>query len=291
MGQLTSPRVIKDIVERHNFRFSKSLGQNFLIDKNIVDKIIEGAEITEEDRVLEVGPGIGTLTHELVERAKKVVAVEIDKNLLPVLEETLGGPPNLRIIHGDILKIDLERLVDEEFGGMDFKVVANLPYYITTPIIMRFLEEGLPFTTLTVMIQKEVAQRMNAKPSEAEYGSLSVAVQYYTKPRIVCRVPAGVFMPQPKVDSMVIALDRRNSPPVEVKDRDLFFQVVRGAFAKRRKTLLNNLTSGEFGKWDKGEMLKVLETAGVDPKRRGETLTIEEFALVANNMIIAERVL
>ncbi|MGB4157177.1 MAG: 16S rRNA (adenine(1518)-N(6)/adenine(1519)-N(6))-dimethyltransferase RsmA [Caldicoprobacterales bacterium] len=284
MKSLTSPKVIKDIMERHNFRFSKSLGQNFLIDGNIVKKIMEGAEITKEDRVLEIGPGIGTLTQELVSTAAKVVAVEIDKSLLPVLEETLGQPPNLRIVHGDILKIDIRGLINEFFEGKEFKVVANLPYYITTPIIMRFLEEDLPFTALTVMIQKEVAQRMAAKPGQKEYGSLSVAIQYYTKPRIVCKVPSSVFMPKPKVDSIVIALDRLEEPPVDVFDRDLFFKVVRAAFAKRRKTILNNLTSGELEEWSREDILRVLESVGIDPQRRGETLSIQEFALIANSL-------
>jgi 16S rRNA (adenine1518-N6/adenine1519-N6)-dimethyltransferase len=284
MSRLTSPRAIKEIIERHSFRFSKSLGQNFLIDKNIVDKIMEGAAITRDDNVLEVGPGIGTLTQELVARASKVVAVEIDKALLPVLGETLGNPTNLTIIHGDILKIDIGELVENLFEGMDFKVVANLPYYITTPIIMRFLEEELPFTILTVMIQREVAQRIIARPGQKEYGSLSVVVQYYTKPGLVCKVPASVFMPKPKVDSTVISLVRRDRPLVEVRDRELFFRVVRGAFAKRRKTLLNNLTSGELEKWNREEILRVLEISGIDPQRRGETLTIEEFALIANNI-------
>ncbi|NLN41413.1 MAG: 16S rRNA (adenine(1518)-N(6)/adenine(1519)-N(6))-dimethyltransferase RsmA [Clostridiales bacterium] len=284
MKSLTSPKVIKEILEKHNFRFSKSLGQNFLIDRNIVEKIMEGAQVTQGDRVLEIGPGIGTLTQELISRGAKVVAVEIDKNLLPILAETLGTPPNLSIVHGDILKIDIQGLVNEFFEGKEFKVVANLPYYITTPIIMRFLEEYLPFTTLTVMIQKEVAQRMAAKPGQKEYGSLSVAIQYYTKPRLVCRVPSSVFMPRPKVDSIVIALDRLDEPPVAVYDRDLFFKVVKAAFAKRRKTILNNLTSGDLKEWDKEKILEVLESSGIDPQRRGETLNIQEFATIANNM-------
>lgn len=284
MGSLTSPKVVRNIIEKYNFRFSKSLGQNFLIDGNIVRKIVDGAGITQNDRVLEIGPGIGTLTQELIARAGKVVAIEIDKNLLPILQETLGDPPNLTILHGDILEINIVGLVDEFFKGKDFKVVANLPYYITTPIIMRFLEEHLPFTSLTVMIQKEVAQRMTARPGEKEYGSLSVAVQYYSKPQMVCKVPASVFMPRPKVDSMVITLNRRENPPAHVLDRDIFFGVVRAAFAKRRKTLLNNLTSGEMEKWTKGQMLEILEAAEIDPQRRGETLSIQEFARIANNM-------
>jgi 16S rRNA (adenine1518-N6/adenine1519-N6)-dimethyltransferase len=285
MSQLTSPKVIRDILERHNFRFSKSLGQNFLADRNIIERIIDGAGVTGEDPVLEVGPGIGTLTKELVARAGKVVAVEIDKGLFPILEETLGTPPNLSLIHGDILKLDLRELTEREFGGHEFKVVANLPYYITTPIIMRFLEEGLPFGSITVMIQREVAQRMAAGPGDKEYGSLSLAVQYYTKPRILCKVPASVFIPRPKVDSTVVILERRDRPEVEVCDRELFFRVVRGSFAKRRKTLLNNLTTGELREWDRERMLNILSISGIDPQRRGETLTIEEFARISNNMV------
>ncbi|HZJ57370.1 MAG TPA: 16S rRNA (adenine(1518)-N(6)/adenine(1519)-N(6))-dimethyltransferase RsmA [Clostridia bacterium] len=284
MSQLTSLKVIRDILQRHNFRLSKSLGQNFLADRNIVEKIIDGAEVTEKDMILEIGPGIGTLTKDLMARAGKVVAVEIDRDLFPVLEETLGAPPNLTLIHGDILKTDIKRLVDKEFGGNEFKVVANLPYYITTPIIMRFLEEELPVTSLTVMIQREVARRITAGPGEKEYGSLSVAVQYYTNPRVLCNVPATVFMPRPKVDSMVVILERRNRPAIEVRDRQLFFRIVRGAFAKRRKILLNNLTTGEFGEWDRERMLEILHMSGIDPKRRGETLTLEEFAGISNVM-------
>lgn len=285
MKPLTSPKIIKEVLEKHNFRFSKSLGQNFLIDANIVEKIMDSAQITRADRILEIGPGIGTLTRELVARAEKVVAVEIDRDLFPILGETLGNPPNLTIVHGDILKIDIKGLLEREFGTGEFKVVANLPYYITTPIIMRFLEEGHPFTTLTVMIQKEVAQRMIAGPEDKEYGALSVAVQYYTSPRIVCKVPASVFMPRPKVDSTVIALHRLNNPPVEVHDRNLFFNVVKDAFAKRRKTLLNNLSTGHLGELGKERMLEILETLGIEPSRRGETLSLEEFAKIANSLV------
>ncbi|HZJ82993.1 MAG TPA: 16S rRNA (adenine(1518)-N(6)/adenine(1519)-N(6))-dimethyltransferase RsmA [Clostridia bacterium] len=284
MNNLTSPRQVKEIMSRHKLSFSKSLGQNFLIDGNIVRKIVDGAGITSTDRVLEVGPGIGTLTKELATRADRVVAVEIDKKLLPVLDETLQGFSNITIINEDILKVDIGKLVQRLFEGKPFKVVANLPYYITTPIVMRFLEEGLPFTTLTVMIQREVAQRMASKPGTREYGALSVAVQFYTNPRIVCKVPASVFMPAPKVDSMVIALDRLNSPRAMVHDRAMFFKVVKAAFAKRRKTLLNNLTSGEFDQWSRKEVTKILEECRIDPIRRGETLSIEEFALIANDM-------
>ncbi|NLJ41566.1 MAG: 16S rRNA (adenine(1518)-N(6)/adenine(1519)-N(6))-dimethyltransferase RsmA [Clostridiales bacterium] len=284
MGSLTSPKVIKNIIERHGFKFSKSLGQNFLIDSNIVEKIIEGANISEEDNILEIGPGIGTLTKELVTKAGKVVAVEIDRGLLPILNETLGSPSNLTIVQGDILKLDIKRLVKDYFEGQDFKVVANLPYYITTPIIMRFLEEDLPFTALTVMVQKELAQRMAASPNSKEYGSLSVAVQYYTQPQLVCKVPSTVFMPRPKVDSLVITLNRLDHSPAEVKDEKLFFSIVRAAFAKRRKTLLNNLVAENLGDWDKAEITKILEEVGIDPQIRGESLGIKEYALIANRM-------
>lgn len=282
MGPLTSPKVIKEILDRHGFYFSKSLGQNFLIDGNIVEKIIEGATVDPEDNILEIGPGIGTLTQKLVSRADKVVAIEIDKGLLPILGETLGNPENLTIVHGDVLKIDLRKLVDQHFNGKAFKVVANLPYYITTPIIMRFLEEDVPFTGLTVMIQKEVALRIGAAPGGKDYSALSVAIQYYTIPRIICKVPAGVFMPKPKVDSMVITLEKREKPPIRVHDEEMFFKVVRGAFAKRRKTLLNNLTMGEFADWDKKAMAEIIKGVGIDPGRRGETLSLEEFGILAN---------
>ena len=285
MQSLTSPKALKELLARHGFRFSKSLGQNFLIDENILHKIIEGARITDKDMVLEIGPGVGTLTRAIAQQAASVTAVEIDSALLPILEETLKEFSNTRVIHGDILKLDITQLINDNFKDQSFKVVANLPYYITTPIIMRFLEEEQPFSTMVVMIQKEVAERMAAKPSSKAYGALSVAVQFYTKPRIVGLVPASVFMPPPKVDSIVIALDKRETPAVDVKDRASFFRVVKALFSQRRKTLLNTLSSAQLVNMDKEELKKSLISLGIDPQRRGETLTLEEMAKISNGLL------
>lgn len=285
MQSLTSPKALKELLARHGFRFSKSLGQNFLIDENILHKIIEGARITDKDMVLEIGPGVGTLTRAIAQQAASVTAVEIDSALLPILEETLKEFSNTRVIHGDILKLDITQLINDNFKDQPFKVVANLPYYITTPIIMRFLEEEQPFSTMVVMIQKEVAERMAAKPSSKAYGALSVAVQFYTKPRIVGLVPASVFMPPPKVDSIVIALDKRETPAVDVKDRASFFRVVKALFSQRRKTLLNTLSSAQLVNMDKEELKKSLISLGIDPQRRGETLTLEEMAKISNGLL------
>ena len=284
MHPLTSPRFLKDLLTRHGFSFSKSLGQNFLIDENILNKIVNGAEISKEDNVLEIGPGAGTLTYALARQAAKVVAVEIDSALLPVLKETLDGLDNVQVIHGDILKMDLNDLIQSSFDNKPFKVVANLPYYITTPIIMRFLEEELPYSSITVMIQKEVAERMAAKPGNKDYGALSVAVQFYTQPKIIGKVPSSVFMPPPKVDSIVINLKKRSSPAVDVADTARFFQVVKAVFAQRRKTLLNTLNAANIARLDKEELSKLLRSLNIDPQRRGETLTLEELAAISNNI-------
>jgi 16S rRNA (adenine1518-N6/adenine1519-N6)-dimethyltransferase len=285
MQPLTSPKVLKELLARHGFTFSKSLGQNFLIDENILHKIVQGAEITDKDRVLEIGPGVGTLTRALALRAADVTAVEIDSALLPILNETLNDFSNIRIIHGDILKLDLTKLVQDVFQGQTFKVVANLPYYITTPIIMRFLEEEQPFSSITVMIQKEVAERMAAKPGTKEYGALSAAVQFFTLPRIIGKVPATVFMPPPKVDSIVITLERREEPAVAVDNRQDFFRVVKAVFSQRRKTLLNTLYSAKLVDLDKDGLREKIQSLGIDPQRRGETLSLEELARLANNLI------
>lgn len=291
MDNLTSPRVVKSILDKHGFHFTKSLGQNFLIDDNILKKIVEAANLSKDDRVLEIGPGIGTLTRELGTLAHKVVAVEIDQRLIPILQETLAGFDNVSVIQGDILKIDLVELVHNSFDGKPFKVVANLPYYITTPIIMGILERGLPFESITVLIQKEVAQRMVASPGSKEYGALSVAVQYYTIPRSVAKVPASVFMPPPKVDSMIVTMERRKEPPVFVEDRKLFFDVVHASFAKRRKTLLNNLVSAKeiLEGWTRQEIEELLWECGIDPQRRGETLNVEEFASISNSILYKKK--
>ncbi|KXG74143.1 16S rRNA (adenine(1518)-N(6)/adenine(1519)-N(6))-dimethyltransferase RsmA [Thermotalea metallivorans] len=281
MEKLVSPKVTKEIVERYGFKFSKSLGQNFLIDENILYKIIDGAEISKEDGVIEIGPGIGTLTQVLAERAGKVVAVEIDKNLLPILEETLREADNVEVIHQDVLKLDLHGLIRDKFEGKPVKVIANLPYYVTTPIIMKFLEERIPVSSMVVMIQKEVADRMQAKPGTKDYGALSVAVQYYCEPRMITKVPKSVFIPQPKVESTVIQLKVLENPKVKVKDERLLFDIVRAAFGKRRKTLLNALSSSNLG-LDKEKIKEILSKSNIQEERRGETLTIEEFAYLAD---------
>ena len=282
MRSLTSPRQLKDLLARHGFNFSKSLGQNFLVDQNILNKIIEGARINKDDLVLEVGPGAGTLTRSLASQAQKVVAVEIDKRLIPILDETLKDFDNVDLIQADILKLDIQGLVDDVFDGQSFKLVANLPYYITTPIIMRFLEEGLPFKSIVVMVQKEVAERMMASKGTKDYGSLTVAVQYYTQPRLITRVPASVFIPPPKVDSIVLALDKRDKPPVEVKDQAAFFALVKAVFSQRRKTLLNTIHASGICDLEKDKLRLLLEGLGIDPSRRGETLSIEDMAKIAN---------
>lgn len=281
--KLTSPSTITYIQKKYDFKFSKSLGQNFIVNEGIIEDIVDGADIGPEDCVLEVGPGIGVLTEAMAQRADKVVAIELDSSLLPVLDEMLEHCDNVKVIHGDVLKVDLKKIIAEEFGGRKPKVVANLPYYVTTPIIMKFLEEHIPVTDLVVMIQKEVAQRMMAAPNSKVYGALSVAVQYYSDPSIAVNVPTHVFIPQPKVESAVIRLTIKENPPVELKDHKLFFGLVKDAFGKRRKTLLNSLSSGLLH-LDKNLVLNALQSAGIDPKRRAETLSIEEFASLANTV-------
>jgi len=280
MLRLSSPRTIKYIMEKYGFKFSKSLGQNFLIDDQVIEDIMEGADVGSEDCVLEVGPGIGVMTQALAERAEKVVSVEIDSSLLPVLDETLAPYDNVKIINSDILKIDLRQLIEEEFNGRRPKVVANLPYYVTTPIIMMFLEEGIPVTDIVVMVQKEVAERIVSAPGNKIYGALSVAVQFYSEPSVIVKAPKGLFMPQPKVDSLVVRMKIRETPKVDVKNRKLFFRVVKAAFGMRRKTLLNALSAG-LG-ISKDMVNEVMGACDIDPKRRGETLSIEEFGLLAD---------
>ncbi|WZL73445.1 16S rRNA (adenine(1518)-N(6)/adenine(1519)-N(6))-dimethyltransferase RsmA [Clostridiaceae bacterium 35-E11] len=281
MEGLISPKVTKEIVSKYGFKFSKSLGQNFLIDENILHKIIEGAEVNEEDMVVEVGPGIGTLTQALAARAKKIVAVEIDKTLIPILAETLKDAENVEVVNKDILKIDLHQLIEERCEGRKVKVIANLPYYVTTPIIMKFLEEKVPVENMVVMIQKEVADRMQAKPGTKDYGALSVAVQYYCDPKIITRVPKSVFIPQPNVESTVIRLTVLQEPKVRVEDEKLLFAVVKAAFGKRRKTLLNALSSSTLGQ-SKQQIQEILQYSEIEENRRGETLEIGEFAKLAN---------
>ena len=278
--RLSSHSATMDLVKKHGFKFTKSLGQNFLIDDNIVDKIVAGAGIGPGDKIIEVGPGIGTLTREMASRAQNLMAVEIDKNLIPILEDTLGDYDNVKIVNEDIIKADIRGLIDENLGGGPVKLVANLPYYITTPIIMRFLEENINVTDIVVMVQKEVAERMNAQPGGKDFGALSVAVQYYCDTEIVAKVPRHLFVPQPNVDSIVIALRVRPERKYKVDDEDLYFKVVKAAFGQRRKTLLNSISSR--GNLAKDQVKEALEEAGIDPKRRGETLSLDEFAILSN---------
>ena len=280
MRNLAKPEVIKEILRENGFNFSKSLGQNFLINESVLNDIVESSSI-EGANVLEVGPGFGTLTQRLCEKAKKVVCVEIDSAAIPILTNNLKECTNLKIIHADIMKADINDLVKEEFGGEKIKVCANLPYYITSPVIMSLLNPSLPIEDITVMIQKEVAERINSKPGTKDYGVLTLTVGYYATSEIVAIVPPGSFMPPPKVNSAVIKLTMRAEPPVKVKDEQTYFRVIKAAFALRRKTLLNALCSKDLGK-SKEEITKILEKVGIDPKRRGETLTDKEFALIAN---------
>ena len=280
MDKLVLPKVTKEIIQKYGFRFSKQLGQNFLIDENILQKIVNGAAVSKEDWVIEVGPGIGTLTQALAQRAEKVIAVEIDKNLIPILEETLSPYPNVKIIHADILKVDFHELVEENIEN-PIKIIANLPYYVTTPIVMKFLEEKWPLHSLTLMVQKEVADRMRAAPGGKDYGALSVAVQYYCHVEMIAKVPKTVFIPQPNVDSAVIRLTRLPEPSVRLKDEKVFFAVVKAAFGQRRKMLLNALAGSALG-FSKERIQQVLAQTRIDGSRRGESLTIEEFAKLAN---------
>jgi 16S rRNA (adenine1518-N6/adenine1519-N6)-dimethyltransferase len=283
IGSLTSPNTIKYIMKKYNFKFSKGLGQNFLINDAVVYDIVEGAEIDENDCILEIGPGIGVMTHEMASRAKKVTAIEIDSFLLPVLDETLAEFDNVTIVNNDVLKVDIKALINDHFDGQAPKVVANLPYYITTPIVMSLLEDELPISDIVVMVQSEVADRMMAVPSTKAYGALSVAVQYYAVPEIVTVVPPSSFMPQPKVTSTVIRLRVRPNE-LDLLDKKIFFRTVKDSFGKRRKTLLNCLSSGIM-KISKDDLRIIFDQAGIDGGRRGETLTINEFATLANEIV------
>lgn len=276
---IATPSRTKDIIRKHGFSFKKSLGQNFLIDMNIMRRIVGAAELDERTGALEIGPGIGALTEQLARQAERVVAVEIDNRLIPILDEVMEPYDNVSVVHGDVLKVDLHALFAEKFQGTELvSVVANLPYYVTTPIMMKLLEERLPLKNIVVMIQKEVAERMAASPGGKEYGSLSVAVQYYCEPDIVCTVPHTVFIPQPNVESAVIRLKVRDTPPVEVSDEARFFEVVQASFAQRRKTIWNNLKA-RYGQALGIEALQqALEDADIEPSRRGETLSLEEYA-------------
>lgn len=281
MKNLANPHVIKEILNKNSFNFSKSLGQNFLIDDSVLDSICDSAEI-DGANILEIGPGFGTLTQRLCSRAKKVVSVEIDSSVIPILTENLKECTNLKIIHADIMKTDIKKLIEYEFGGEKIKVCANLPYYITSPVIMSLISPELPIEDITVMIQKEVAERINANAGSKDYGVLTLSVGYYTESEITLTVPPTAFMPPPKVYSSVIKLTVREKPPVEVRDTKVYFNVIKSAFALRRKTLNNALSSGLS--MSKEDVNKILEKVGIDPRRRGETLTDSEFALIANEM-------
>lgn len=281
---IATPIRTKEILEKHGFSFKKSLGQNFLIDPNILRNIVSHAELTDKTGVIEIGPGIGALTEHLARTAGKVVAFEIDGRLLPVLEDTMSPYDNVTIINQDVLEADLNKVVKEQFGEYDdIVVVANLPYYVTTPIIMKFLLGKVPIRGMVIMMQKEVADRITASPSTKAYGSLSIAVQYYMDAEVSMIVPKTVFIPQPNVESAVLNLTKKAEPPVEVKDEDFLFAVARGSFVQRRKTLLNNLQSSlPDGKAKKEQILAAFEKIGMDPGRRGETLSIEEFGELSN---------
>ena len=281
---LGNPQKTIEVLQKYDFSFQKKFGQNFLIDTHVLDKIISAAHITKEDMVLEIGPGIGTMTQYLAEAAGKVIAVEIDRNLIPILEDTLSEYNNVRVINEDVLKLDLRKLADEENGGKAIKVVANLPYYITTPIIMGLFENHVPVESITVMVQKEVADRMQTGPGNKDYGALSLAVQYYAEPYIVANVPPNCFMPRPKVGSAVIRLTRHKEPPVEVKDEKLMFDIIRASFNQRRKTLANGLNNSDKITCSKEIITKAIEKLGKGASVRGEALSLQEFASLSNDI-------
>lgn len=280
MEKLSNPQVTIDIIKKYNFAFQKRFGQNFLIDGHVIEKIIKAADISSDDVILEIGPGIGTMTQYLAEAAKKVYAVEIDKNLLPVLAETLGEYDNVEVINNDILKLDIKELLGDEVDNV--KVVANLPYYITTPIIMGLFENHIPAKSITVMVQKEVAQRMQALPGSKDYGALSLAVQYYAEPYIAANVPPNCFMPRPNVGSAVIRLNRWDEPPVKVKDEALMFKLIRASFNQRRKTLQNGINNAPDLSFTKDEVVEALKEMGLSETIRGEALTLEQFAQLSD---------
>ncbi|MBC8597122.1 16S rRNA (adenine(1518)-N(6)/adenine(1519)-N(6))-dimethyltransferase RsmA [Qingrenia yutianensis] len=282
MRNLASPRVIKEILSEYEFRFSKSLGQNFLVDEGALAGILSGADISEDDCVLEIGPGFGTLTQRLCGAAKKVVCVEIDKTVIPILEENLKDFDNFEIINDDVMKIGIKSLAEEKFGTENVKVAANLPYYITTPIIMMLLESKVKFKSITVMVQKEVAKRLCASEGTKDFGAISLAVQYFCNANYLFDVPNTSFMPPPKVTSTVVRLDLLDKPRVSVKKEEMFFKTVKASFAQRRKTLLNALSNAGFSGFSKAEISEILKNIGIDEKRRGETLSIDEFARLAD---------
>lgn len=284
MADLASPAKTAAVINKYNFMFRKKFGQNFLIDASVVEEIIDAAGISGEDTVLEIGPGIGTMTQYLAERAGRVIAVEIDRALIPILEDTLSAYDNVRVINDDILKVDLNRLSEEENGGRPIKVVANLPYYITTPIIMALLEKEVPLESITIMVQKEVAERMKTGPGSKDYGALSLAVQYYAEPVIVTEVPPHCFMPRPGVSSMVIRLDRYKEPPVTPKDPDKMFKLIRASFNHRRKTLSNGLSTDPSLGLSREKVTEALEKMGLPVDIRGEKLDLAQFAELSDQL-------
>lgn len=282
MDRLSNPQKTIEVIRKHGFDFQKKFGQNFLIDPHVLDKIIAAAEITKDDFVLEIGPGIGTMTQALAEAAREVTAVEIDHKLIPILHETLADCDNVTILNQDVLKTDLAAIAREKNGGRPIKVVANLPYYITTPIIMGLFESQVPVDSITVMVQKEVAQRMQAEPGTKDYGALSLAVQYYAQPYLAANVPPNCFIPRPNVGSAVIRLTRYPKPPVQVKDERLMFALIRASFNQRRKTLLNGLKNAPELPFDREAILRALAQTGLSENVRGETLTLAQFAALSD---------
>lgn len=282
MATLGNPKNTIEVLQKYQFNFQKKFGQNFLIDTRILEEIIAASGVGKDDFVLEIGPGIGTMTQYLCEAAREVVAVEIDNNLIPILKDTLAAYHNVEVLNEDILKVDINRLAQEKNGGRPIKVVANLPYYITTPIIMGLFESHVPIDSITIMVQKEVADRMQVGPGTKDYGALSLAVQYYAKPEIVVNVPPSCFMPQPKVGSAVIRLTRHEKPPVDVKDEKLMFQIIRASFNQRRKTLANGLSNFPQLQLNKQQVTDCITALGVPATIRGEALSLEQFAQLSN---------
>lgn len=287
MADLGIPQNTIAVLQKYNFVFQKKFGQNFLIDTHVLEKIVDAAQVTEEDCVLEIGPGIGTMTQYLAERAREVVAVEIDRALIPILQDTLSGYDNVTVLNADIMKVDVGQIVRERNQGRPVKVVANLPYYITTPIVMSLLESHVPLQSITIMVQREVADRMQVGPGTKEYGALSLAVQYYARPEIVAHVPANCFMPRPNVDSAVVRLTRYQEPPVEVQDEKYLFALIRASFNQRRKTLANGLANG-MG-IPREQVARALEEMELPATTRGEALTLEQFARLGDLLLNSRR--
>ena len=282
MQKIATVEGTKEVINKYPFAFQKKFGQNFLIDPHVLDKIIRAADITKDDCVIEIGPGIGSVTQALLENAGKVISIEIDNQLIPILTEQFGANDNFKLIHKDVLKVDLEKLIEEESPNKKIKVVANLPYYITTPIVMALLENGLPIESITVMVQKEVADRLSSLPGTKQYGAISVSVNYFAEPYLVANVPRNCFMPRPNVDSAVIKLTVHDKPPVKAKNVKQMFRIIKAAFLLRRKTLLNTLAAhGELG-LDKDKLKSLLDDSGIGSQTRGETLSIQQFAMLSD---------